>query len=252
MSLLYASLVFYFLTFLVSLLSHFAEPLRKLSLVLLSLSLLLYLLHVGMLAHRLGSFPFADTYGFYSLLGNIILLLLLIISLWQVYFQKFFSLFAIFGLLSTSLAMPAEPSPYRSPLYSLHITSALFSYISAFFGGLSSVLKLLVESKLKHKTLSGFFLPLNMLRAVERISLNASFVLFTLTLIFGSFFSRSFFGKHWIDDPKLLYVLFLWLYYALLAHLNLVKRIKPKTFSYGVIGGMFLAFLNLFFVRHEL
>ncbi|MEN3029110.1 MAG: cytochrome c biogenesis protein CcsA [Aquificaceae bacterium] len=252
MSLLHISIAFYFFAFLTSLISYFFEPLKRLTFFLLFIALLFYLAHAGTIALRVVSFPFGDTYGFYSLLGNSVLFILLLVSLKQAYLQKFLSLFAMFGVLSTTLAMPAEPSPYRSPLYSLHITSALFSYVSALFGGFFSLLRLLLESRLKRKSLGGFLFPLNMLRKGERLSLNMSFIFFTLTLIFGSLWSRSVFGKHWINDPKLLYVLLLWLYYALLVHLNLVKRIKPKTLSYGVIGGMLLSMLNLLFVRHEL
>ncbi|MCS7171293.1 MAG: cytochrome c biogenesis protein [Aquificaceae bacterium] len=245
-------MAFYLLAFLTSIASHMVNSLRRLSLFVFFLALLLYMSYISNLAIKTGSFPFADTYGFYSLLGNGMLSVLILFSVKHVYLQRFLALFAMLGLLSNLLALPAEPSPYRNPLYSLHIASALFSYAFAFFGGFSSLLRLLVEARLKHKSLSEVFLPLSMLRTGERLSLNMSFIFFTLTLVFGSFWSRSFFGKHWIDDPKLLYVLFLWLYYALLVHLNLVKRIRPKTLSYGTIAGMLFAMMNLFFVRHEL
>ncbi len=252
MSLLTLSIVFYFLAFVSSLVSYFLNKAEKLTRLFLFVALLFYMLYAIILSVKVGSFPFADTYGFYSLLGNVILGILIIISFKYEYLWKFSAFFAIFGILSTLLAMPAEPSPYRSPLYSLHITSALASYAFAFLGGLSSMFKLFLETRLKHKNITGFFMPLSLLRGAERLSMNLSFLFFTLTLIFGSFWSRSFFGKHWVNDPKLIFVLYLWTYYAVAVHLNLLKRIKPKTLSYAVILGMVFTVLNILFVRHEL
>ncbi|MDW8095223.1 MAG: cytochrome c biogenesis protein CcsA [Aquificaceae bacterium] len=252
MPLLYLSLTLYFVAFLASTLSHFTNILRGLDLFFVLLALFMYMAYAVMLSFKVGSFPFADTYGFYSLLGSGMLLVLVLLSVYQPYLRKFSAVFPIVGILSTALALPAEPSPYRNPLYTLHITSALLSYALAFFAGFSSLLKIIAESRLKQKTLSTFFIPINLLRTSERFSVNMSFVFLTLTLIFGSLFSRSFFGKHWIDDPKLIYVLILWLYYVFLVHLNLLGRIKPKTLSYGAIGGMLLSGMNLLFIRHEL
>ncbi len=251
MSLILLSILFYSMAFIFSLISHFFS-IRKLVFSLLLLGLAFYILHIINLIFKFKGFPFADPYGFYSLLGNCILSLLVLLSFKQVQLQGFFAFFSLLGVLSTVLAMPAEPSPYKSPLYSLHITSALFAYVFSLFGGFFSSIKFIVESKLKHKSLKGFFIPLFLLRSGERLSINLSFLFFTLTLIFGSLWSRSFFGTHWIKDPKLIYVLFIWLYYAVLVHLNILKKIKPKTLSYGIVIGALLSLLSLFFVKHDL
>jgi len=252
MYLLWLGIVFYFLAFIFSLVYHFLSVFKRPTLFSLFLGWFFYMAYVIKMALDIGSFPFADTYGFYSLLGNGMLFFLLLISFKQEQLQKFLAFFSLMGILSTLLALPAEPSPYKSPLYSLHITSALFSYAFALLGGFFSLIKFMVEAKLKQKSLSGFFMPLNLLRRGERLFINLSFIFFTLTLIFGSLWSRSFFGQHWINDPKLIYVLFLWLYYAILVHLNLLQRIKPKTLSYGIIIGALLVILSLLFIRHEL
>ncbi|MFN3975796.1 MAG: cytochrome c biogenesis protein CcsA [Aquificaceae bacterium] len=252
MYLLWLGIVCYFLALILSLVYHFTSTFKKPTLFSLFLGFFFYMAHVIKIALHVGSFPFADTYGFYSLLGNGMILFLLLISLKQEQLQMFLAFLSLAGILSSLLALPAEPSPYKSLLYTLHITSALFSYTFALLGGLSSLIKFMVEAKLKQKSLSGFFMPLNLLRRSERLFVNLSFIFFTFTLIFGSLWSRSFFGKHWINDPKLVYVLFLWFYYAILVHLNLLKRIKPKALSYGVIIGAFLVILNLLFIRHEL
>ncbi|MCS7262908.1 MAG: cytochrome c biogenesis protein [Aquificaceae bacterium] len=252
MSLLYLSGALYFLGFFVSLLSHLWAGMRRMALLIVFLALAVYVLHVSMLAVRTAGFPFADTYGFYSLLGKGVLMAFLVLSLKQAYLQRFLALSAILGMLFTLLAMPAELSPYRSPLYSLHIVFALFSYAFVLAGGASSLLRLLIETGLKHKSLTDFSMPLSVLRTGERTFLSLSFLSFTLTLIFGSLWSRSFFGKHWIDDPKLLYVFFLWSYYAVLVHLNILKKVRPRTLSYSTVAGAVLSMVGLFLVRHEL
>lgn len=252
MSLLALSIGLYFLAFISSLASHFVSSLRKATKLLLLSGLFFYAVHVGVLSFKLGSFPFADIYGFYSLLGSLMLCIILAVSFRYEYLWKFSAFFATAGVLSSLLALPAEPSPYRNPLYSLHVTSALASYIFAFFAGLSSLFKLVFEIKLKQKNIAGFYMPLSLLRGAERLFVNLSFVFLTLTLIFGSLWSRSFFGRHWIDDPKLIFVLFLWTYYALVVHLSLFRRIKPRSFSYAVILGALLVMLNIAFIRHEL
>ncbi len=252
MPLLTLSIVFYSLAFLSALASHFLNFTKRITRLLLLLALLLYITHVALLSLKVRGFPFADIYGFYSLFGNLMLGILMLLSFRYDYLWKFSVFFAIIGILSTLLAMPAEPSPYRSPLYSLHVASAIVSYAFAFLGAFSSIFKLFLETRLKHKNISGFFMPLSLLRGSERLSVNMSFLFFTLTLIFGSFWSRSFFGKHWVNDPKLIFILYLWAYYAVVVHLNLLKRIKPKTLSYAIVLGALFTALNIIFIRHEL
>jgi len=251
MPLLLMSIAFYILSILFSFLSYRLLWAKKFSLVFILFGLLLYTIYVGMLALKLKSLPFSDHYGFYSLLGSLGILLVLLISLKSQQLKEFTTFYSIVGALSSLLALPAEPSPYRNPLYSLHIASALLSYIYAFFGGFCSVVRLLVESKLKHRSLRGFFMPISLLRNGERLFVSLAFVFLTSTLILGSLWSRSYFGKHWITDPKLLSTLFLWTYYAIVVHLNLLGKIRPKNLSYTIIVGMFISLLNLIFIRHE-
>lgn len=249
MEVLFVSLVFYASTVVISVLT-LKGFFRWLPLLLLAFGIFFYFLQVFLLSIRLGALPFADIYSFYSLLGTLTVLVFLILSLKNEQFSRFFAFYAFLGVLSDLFLFPAEPSPYKSPLYTLHILFALLSYLGMFFSGLSSILKLLVESKLKHKSLSGFFLPLEFLRLSERVLVNFCLVFLTLTLIFGSLWTRSYIGRHWISDPKLLFTLFLWLYYAVVVHLNLLKHIKPKGFSRAVVAGALLGLLNLLFVRH--
>ncbi len=211
-----------------------------------------YFTAVGMKTLQVGGFPFADVYGFSSFLGNLIALALFLYSLINPQVSRFYAILSFVGFLSTLLAIPSEPSPYRSLLYTFHIIFAVISYAGIFFGSFSSFFRILLEGKLKHKELSGFFMPINTLMVSERLFLNIAFVALTMTLIFGSIWSRSFLGKHWISDPKLFATSLLWLYYAVLVHLNILGALRPRKLSQLSLTGGLLTLLNLIFVRHEL
>lgn len=245
------SLTFYFISFFVSMLSYWGRVSQRAVLFPMLLAILSYFTHILYISFKLGGFPFANAYGFSSLLGNTMVLALAIFSFKNGQALRFSAIFSFLGFLSALLALPSEPSPYRNPLYSLHIISALFAYVCAFFGGMSSLVRLLLERRLKHKNIPAFSLPINLLRSSERLMVNLSFILLTLTLIFGSFWTRIHFGKHWINDPKLLVTLALWIYYAFVVHLNLMKGLKPKQLSVLILLGSLLSLLNLLFVRHE-
>ncbi len=209
---------------------------------------------IGVLAQALitQSIPFADVYGFYSLLGNLIILFLIAFPVLSSQVSRFYAFLSFSGFLFTLLGMPSEPSPYKNVLFALHVIFAAIGYTGAFLGSLSSFLKMALESKLKSKNVSGFFLPISTLASSEKALINLAFVMLTLTLIFGSLWSRNLFGKHWINDPKLISTFFIWVYYAIVVHLNLLNTIKPKRISQlSVIGGIF-TLLNLAFIRHEL
>ncbi|WP_029551164.1 cytochrome c biogenesis protein CcsA [Thermocrinis jamiesonii] len=218
----------------------------------MGLALICYFIYFALRYLDQNTFPFGDIYGFFSLLGNLLVLAFILLSYKYSKLLYFSYMVAFIGFLSTLFALPSSPSPYKSTLYGLHLLSASLSYLFAFLGGMSSSLKLLIERRLKTHTLFQAYVPLNSLITAERLFTNLTFLGFTITLVFGSFWTRSQFGKHWIDDPKLLITLLLWIYYAILSHLNLLKKLKPKRFSEGVMIGTLLSIINLLFVRHSI
>jgi len=249
---LIVSLSLYVIAFFLSLLSYWNKVSKRIVFIPLLLAVLFYFLHLLFLSVQFGGFPYADIYSFVSLLGNTIIAILLGLSFKNPQLLRLFALFSFAGFLFSLLVLPSEASPYKNPLYTLHIVSALFSYTFAFFAGLSAVIRLLIEKSLKHKDFPNFSIPVDILMSLEKTTFILSFIFFTLTLIFGSLWTRTHFGQHWINDPKLIFTFFLWLYYALVSHLNLMKRTKPKTFSFLIIIGSLLSLLNLLLIRHEI
>ncbi|ADC89183.1 cytochrome c assembly protein [Thermocrinis albus DSM 14484] len=234
----------YFLSFLAGLIQ------RRLGIFLLTLSVTLYLLYFIRLFYTLKSFPYANLYGVLSVAGNVTVAVFLLMSIKFRDIARFPYLMGVVGFMSTLLTYPAEQSPYRSLLYSLHVMTAVISYVSAVIGGTLAATRLLLEWELKRKKSPSLFMPLDLLRSSEKISVNITFVMLTFTMVLGSLWTRSYFGRHWIDDPKLVASLALWFYYALLSHMNLLKKISPKRFSIGLLIGTLLMMMNLFLVRH--
>jgi len=158
MYLLWLGIICYFLAFILSLLYHFISTFKKPTLFSLFLGWLFYMVYVIKMALDIGSFPFADIYGFYSLLGNGMVLLLLLISFKQEQLQKFFSLFFFDGYFIYLFSSPCRTfSLQKSTLFSAYNLCPFFSYAFALFGGFFSLIKFMVEAKLKQKSLSGFF-----------------------------------------------------------------------------------------------
>jgi len=250
---LFGSLSLYFISTLLGVCALFRRPLCGLISVLLMLPAFgLYFFSLFYSYLREKTFPLGDPYGFISLLGNLFVPTFLFLTYKYRNLLGFAHLVAFVGFLATLFALPSSPSPYKSTLYGLHLLFASLSYLFALMGGLSASFRLILERRLKKHVFFQAYVPLDSLRKAERLSINLAFLGFTFTLIFGSLWARTQFGKHWIDDPKLITTLLLWLYYALLSHLNLLKKLKPKRFSEGVILGAIFSLINLFFVRHNL
>lgn len=250
--LLLLSAVLYILALFFSIMSYSTNLSKRVPQVVLATAVTSYFVGVSVRAIVTQSFPFSDVYGFYSLLGNFIVIFLVAFSFLNAQVMRFYLFISFSGFLLTLLGMPSEPSPYKNALFALHVVCAAVGYASVFFGSLSSSLKIVLEGRLKSKNLSGFFLPISTLASSEKMFLNLAFVMLTLTLIFGSLWARSFFGRHWVSDPKLISTLFIWIYYAVVVHLNLLNTLKPKRLSQlNIVGGSF-ALLNLALIRHEL
>lgn len=249
---LFLSGFFYVVSFFLSLMFYYFKIGGRLVQIALFLAVTLYFLATVVKAVEAKSFPFADVYGFYSLLGNFTILALLSLSIVKVQISKFYAFISLAGFLSTLLALPSQPSPYRDILFVLHIICAVVSYSGVFFGSLSSLLKLVLERRLKSKKLYGFSLPISTLAFSEKLFINVAFVMLTFTLIFGSLWTRNFLGKHWVNDPKLISTFSIWIYYAIVVHLNLLRTLKPKRISQLNIIGSIFTLVNLFLIRHEI
>ncbi|EDP75851.1 cytochrome c biogenesis protein CcsA [Hydrogenivirga sp. 128-5-R1-1] len=254
MSLLLVSVLLYLLSGSLFLLKTFVGlNLRNYPTLVLLLAFFFYLLHFFKVYATTGHFPVGDMYGMVSLMGNLLILIFILLDL---VFKKsvadFGLIVAFVGFLTTLVGLPAHRVGYKNPFYVYHILSAATAYASLILGGLSSLIKFFVEKKLKAKHIEGFMVPINLLRKMEKIFLNLGFIFLTMTLIFGSIWAKNFLGKHWVNDPKLILTLFLWVYYAVIIHLNLARGLKPSRFSLLSAIGLLLLLGSLLFIRHSI
>ncbi len=224
---------------------------ERASKLLLVLALLSYLFYVIYRYVSTQVFPVGDFHGTAALIGNFLVAVFVVMLLiLKKKVEDFGFAIAFVGFLTTMLGLPATKGGFADPLFISHLISAAGSYAFIIFGGITSALKLFIEKKLKGKHVSSLFLPLSVLRRIERVSVNLSFVFLTLTLVFGSLWTKNFLGKHWINDPKLIFTLLIWFYYAVMVHLNIVKGIKPSRFSYLSLLGLVLSIGGILWIRH--
>jgi len=247
----FISLLAYILAFFAFLFKNFSK--KEIKLIpnfFLMVGLLFYVLTLLERFVQTKTFPVGDVYGMISLVGNLSVLLFLTFSR-KYEFSPFGAFVSFFAFLSTLLLIPSKGLGFSNPLYALHITSAGFSYAFLIFAGLTSTARLVIEKKLREKKVNFSFAPLKILKKLERVFIIAGFVGLTLTLVFGSFWSKVYLGTHWVNDPKLLVTLILWLYYGFLSHMFIFRSFKPSQISYLSILGMFLSLIALLFFRHS-
>lgn len=231
--------------------TFFGVNLRNIPMIGLLVAFSLYLAHFFKVYASTGHFPVGDVYGMVSLMGNSLILMFIVLDL---VFKKnvadFGLIVSFIGFLTTLVGLPAHKVGYKNPFYVYHILSAAVAYASLILAGISSAVKFLVEKKLKSKHIEGFMVPVNLLRKMERVLLNVGFIFLTLTLIFGSIWAKNFLGKHWINDPKLILTLVIWVYYAFLIHLNLAKGLKPSRLSLLSFLGLLMVLGSIILIRH--
>lgn len=246
------SLGAYFIAFVLFLLRNiFQKRIRTLPYFFLTTGLVFYLITLFERFTETRAFPIGDIYGMLSIIGNLSVFVFLILSR-RAEFELFGSVVSFAAFLTTLLLIPSKEAGFKNPLYILHIISAGIAYTSLLFGGLVSFFKLFFERKLKEKHIPAEFIPLKILKRLEKIFVLLTFLGLTLTLIFGSIWAKVFLGTHWVNDYKLLITLVLWIYYAFLAHVYVLKLFKPNQISYLIILGSVLGLVALLFFRHSI
>ncbi len=253
MYLLAISAILYLISFILFLFTNIkGYNLKRPSLLTCIGGLSFYIFYLIYLYSKIGEFPVGDPFGTIAMIGNVTVVIYLILYF---FFKReileFGFVITFVALFSDIMGIPAKTPEYNDPMYTLHIISATVAYSFMFIGGLFSTVRLVIEKQLKEKRMGKFHTPISFLRSMERISVNSAFVALTLTLIFGSFWAREFFGKHWIDDLKLIITMVIWFFYAFLVHPYSRKSLGPYRYSLLILLGALGALLNLVFIRHS-
>lgn len=139
----------------------------------------------------------------------------------------FVSPLAVLSILLSSI-IPAE-SPEIVPALkdvwlSVHLATIFIAYGFFSLAFVAGVMYLLQERQIKTKAFGGIFhrLPsLNALDTLNHYSLTMGFPLITLGIIFGAIYAQVILGAYWRWDPKEVWALIIWLFYAVMLHQRL-------------------------------
>jgi ABC-type transport system involved in cytochrome c biogenesis permease subunit len=123
-------------------------------------------------------------------------------------------------------------------LFPVHTTLLISAYASFFVAFAASVMYLLQERELKHKTFGAAFHRLPSLSAVDDIGTTAAsvgFTLLSLGLITGVAWSTARTGRVWHNDPIEFFALLTWVLYLALIHYRTQWRGRKAAWL-GVAG----------------
>ena len=129
------------------------------------------------------------------------------------------------SLMIISSAMPwmegAVRPEFKSIWLTIHISLAFIGDGLFAIAFLAAIMYLILERSIKHKTFGSFYSRLPSLASIDSInyySLIYGFSFLTLGMITGSVYAQITFGTYWQWDPKEVWSLITWLFYAALLH----------------------------------
>lgn len=111
----------------------------------------------------------------------------------------------------------------RSPLFAVHVTSALIGFVALAVGAVYGTLYTLLFRELKKHRVGLIFRRLPSLETLSRLNMGAvlvGWVALTVAILLGSLWARDLMVTGWLEasfvrDPKFLFTVFLWGLYAL-------------------------------------
>ena len=125
-------------------------------------------------------------------------------------------------------------------LFPIHTTLLIFAYAAFFIVFMASVMYLLQERALKHKTFGAIFHRLPPLTTVHALATSASalgLTLLTLGIVTGMFWSAARSGRFWNNDPKEIFAVLTWLLYFGLTVYRSTANWRGRSAAWlGVVG----------------
>ena len=165
--------------------------------------------------------------------------------------------FVIMMLASVGLGGQVSiPLVLQGNLVSIHVVLAVSGEALFALASCAGAMYLIQERLIKNKKVSSFrkILPsLTDLDRINHVSLLWGFPLLTLGIMAGSIWARTVWGSLWQWDPKQVWTLTAWIFYALILHQRIAigwKGRRAALFSllaFGILVASFVV-VNLFFV----
>ena len=151
--------------------------------------------------------------------------------------------FILMIVASTSLGGQVSiPLSLQGSLVPIHVILSVTGEALFALASCAGAMYLIQERLIKNKIVSSFrkILPsLTDLDRINHISLLLGFPMLTLGILVGSIWARTAWGSHWQWDPKQVWTLTAWIFYALILHQRLAigwKGHKAALFSLLALG----------------
>jgi cytochrome c-type biogenesis protein CcsB len=148
------------------------------------------------------------------------------------------------------------PLALQGNLVPVHVVLAVMGEALFALASCAGAMYLIQEGLIKNKKVSSFTRVLPSLTDLDRInhvSLLWGFPLLTLGILVGSIWARTVWGSHWQWDPKQVWTLTAWIFYALILHQRIAigwRGHKAALFSLLAFVMLLVSFIavTLFFV----
>lgn len=143
------------------------------------------------------------------------------------------------------------PPVLKGGLVPVHIILSVAGEVLFTLACLAAVMYLVQEVMIKRHHVNNFSRWLPPLRDLDRVNsmcLLWGFPFFTLGVIAGSLWARSVWGSHWAWDPKQIWTLLAWFFYALLVHQRLAigwTGRKTAVLSIATFSVLLAAFISI-------
>jgi cytochrome c-type biogenesis protein CcsB len=143
------------------------------------------------------------------------------------------------------------PQVLKGGLVSVHVILSVAGEVLFTLACLAGMMYLVQEVMIKNHRVNNFSRLLPPLRDLDKVSslcLLWGFPFFTLGVIAGSLWARSVWGSHWAWDPKQIWTLIAWFFYALLIHQRLAigwTGRKSAMLSIAAFSILLAAFISI-------
>ncbi len=143
------------------------------------------------------------------------------------------------------------PQVLKGGLVPVHIILSVAGEVLFTLAVLAGIMYLVQEMMIKNHRVNNFSRLLPPLRDLDKVSsvcLLWGFPFFTLGVIAGSLWARSVWGSHWAWDPKQVWTLVAWFFYALLIHQRLAigwTGRKSAVLSIAAFSVLLAAFISV-------
>ena len=136
----------------------------------------------------------------------------------------------------------------RSPLFAVHVTSALMGYVALSVGAVYGTMYVLLYRELKKHRVGLIFRRLPNLETLSRLNMGAvlfGWVALTVATLLGSIWADELMARGWLEqsfytDPKFLLTLFLWVLYGLTLGGRYLFRWPSRQLAFLSIVAFFL------------